>query len=223
MTETLHPQKEQVRGSIGAVRVLLVVVAVAVAAWNLYTVAAAVTARPLLIPTGTSDAYVGATVLPQLLQLDWLDSSHCTDLADGETCHTVSTAVRVGEVPLLIRAVAMAPQLIEALGMIVALLAVRRALQHIARGEPFATEVRAGLRTAAIGLVVGTLLRTALHPVGLVFLVQWWEGMGDGGKAIGMQPAYLSVPLLVGGLVLGCLVAAFRAGARLEEDAVGVI
>ncbi len=221
MLETLD-QRRTGGGRIGAVRVLLVMVAVVVAAWNSYIVAAALTARPLLLPAGGSDAYVGATVLPQVLQLDWLESSHCGDLADGEICHTVSTSVRAEEIPLWIRAVAVTPQLLEAIAIVVALLAVRRALQYIAWGQPFAGQVRAGLRTAAVVLVVGTLVRTALHPVGLALLTQWWDGL-DGGRAIGMQPIYLSVPLLVGGLVLGSLGVAFREGARLQEDVAGVI
>ena len=72
-------------------------------------------------------------------------------------------------------------------------------------------------------LVVGTLVRTALHPVGLALLTQWWDGLDGGRGGIGMQPIYLSVPLLVGGLVLGSLGVAFREGARLQEDVAGVI
>ncbi len=225
MAGTIQRQTRAQGRGVAAVRVLLVLVAAAVAAVAALVLVMTLSARPLIVPPGAHDVYIPATVLPQVIQLEWADSSHCGGLAPGESCAVTGTVVRAEEIPLGIRAVATLPQAIEAIAIVVALLAIRRALQRIAGGTPFAPAVQADLRTAAIALVAGTLTRTALHPVGLVLLMRWWDGLAvEGlGKGAGLQPVHFSWPLLVFGLVIGCLVVAFRAGARLEEDAAGVI
>ena len=62
-------------------------------------------------------------------------------------------------------------------------------------------------------------------------MITWVNQLGDDparmeqhlGIVVSANPIYLNLPLLTTGLVVGCLVVAFREGARLQKDAEGVV
>jgi|GEM_PF-5481676 len=172
-------------------------------------------------------AFVPATILPQVNQLNDLSTGPC---ADG-VCPTIMTPMRVLEVPLGLRALGGAAVSAEAIGMVVALLAAGVVLRGIAAGDAFTARTIDALRVAAGALLAGTLARTLLGLPLPGLIAAWLQSLRADpsfrerqvGTGLGVDPVYVNLSLVTVALITASLVVAFRAGARLERDAVGVI
>jgi len=215
--------------SIRAVRTFVTVVAALYAVWNIgFVIGCGMLAgwTPLQLGSG-NDAFVPATILPPIGQLESTSTASCSS---GE-CPTIDTVMAVTVVPLWIRCVAALTLFVEVAGVLVALAASRRVLGLVSEGRPFDGAVPRALRLAALGLVGGTLLRSALTWPAFAAVITWVNQLGDDparmeqhlGIVVSANPIYLNLPLLTTGLVVGCLVVAFREGARLQKDAEGVV
>jgi hypothetical protein len=214
--------------SIRAVRTFVTVVAVLFAVFNVWWIGCGMLAGWIPLQFGqSSDAYVLATVLPQITQLEVNSGLACS----GAVCHQLTTPMAVTMVPVWIRAVSALAVLMEVVGVLIALVAARRTLALVAAGAPFDDAVPRALRLAALGLVGGTLLRSVLTWPAFLAVVNWVDQLNNDpvrvaqhlGVSVSTNPLYLNLPLLTMGLIVGCLVVAFREGARLEKDAEGVV
>lgn len=149
----------------------------------------------------------------------------------------------LADADLLLRILGALPSLVHGVTVVLAVAWLLRALRGIAQGEPFHAFVVANWRRLAITLLAGGALQGIADVVAQAHLA---AGLGIGAffGALGTfsagQPAasaflggdYDSVSstgaawpleLLLVGLVALALTAAFRAGARLAEDADGVV
>jgi hypothetical protein len=149
----------------------------------------------------------------------------------------------LADADLLLRVLGALPSLIHGVTVVLAVAWLLRALRGIAQGEPFHAFVVSNWRRLAVTLLVGGALQGIADVVAQAHLA---AGLGLGaffgvtGTFFAGQPAastflggeYDSISsagavwpldLLLAGLVALALTAAFRAGARLAEDADGVV
>lgn len=149
----------------------------------------------------------------------------------------------LADADLLLRILGAVPSLVHGVTVVLAVAWLLRALRGIAQGEPFHAFVVANWRRLAITLLVGGLAQGVVDVVAHAYLA---AGLGIGAAfgALGTfsageptAPTFLGadydsvsstgatwpVDLLLAGLVALALTAAFRAGARLAEDADGVV
>ncbi|MBF4620843.1 hypothetical protein [Clavibacter sp. VKM Ac-2542] len=149
----------------------------------------------------------------------------------------------LADADLLLRILGALPSLIHGVTVVFAVAWLLRALRGIAQGEPFHAFVVANWRRLAITLLVGGALQgiadvlaqahlaaglglgatfgalgtfSAGQPAGSEFLGGDYDSISSTGAAWPLE-------LLLAGLVALALTAAFRAGARLAEDADGVV
>lgn len=166
-----------------------------------------------VIPIG-SDAWIPPTALPQLLQLEWWGGDQ---------------RLEVTVIPWWIRLLSVLALAVTAGTAVLALFWTRVIVTRIGRGDPFHPEVPRTLKRIAIVLVSGAILRPVLDMLVAALIHSWWrqwldaqpEGLGAGG--MGFAPPHFPATLFTVGVVAGCLVLAFRVGARLREDAIGVV
>lgn len=167
--------------------------------------------RAFTILTGLSplgpDSWIPPTALPQLLSLDFNGSP--------------DPRLEVTVIPLWLRLLSVLAIVVSAASAAAALWWTRGIVARIGGGEPFHPEVLRSLRAAAIVLTGGALLRPLVDLATIAGLMNW--AGGQRGTSIGLAPPELSLTLLTVGLVAACLLVAFRSGARLAEDAVGVV
>lgn len=159
-------------------------------------------------------AWIPPTVLPQVNQMDLTG---------------IDEPLTVGIVPLPIRLLSVAALLVTSIPAVLALWWSRDILSRIGDGDPFHADVPRILRRITAVLISGALVRPALDVAVIALLVPWWHAWLDsrtgGFQSAGLGTALPHFPLTLFtvGVVAGCLVLAFRVGARLREDAVGVV
>ncbi|MFT2752391.1 hypothetical protein [Clavibacter sp. Sh2088] len=162
-------------------------------------------------------------------------------LADAEPAAGATGAL--ADADLLLRILGALPSLVHGVTAVLAIAWLLRALRGIAQGEPFHAFVVANWRRLAITLLVGgaaqgiaDLASHAYLSAGLGFgalfgaVGTFSAGEPQNSAFLGGDYASISsravtwpVDLLLAGLVALALTAAFRAGARLAEDADGVV
>jgi hypothetical protein len=162
-------------------------------------------------------------------------------LADAEPA--AGATGTLADADLLLRILGALPSLIHGVTVVLAIAWLLRALRGIAQGEPFHAFVVANWRRLAITLLVGGAAQgiadVAAHAylsAGLGFGAlfgavgtfsagepQASAFLGGDYASISSRGATWPVDLLLAGLVALALTAAFRAGARLVEDADGVV
>lgn len=195
--------------ALKAVRAVLRTVAIAVVAWyglRLFVILTGITP----ISVRFADSWVPPTALPQIIQLQ----------VAGEPRLSVLL------IPLGVRLLSALALAVEAAAIVIALSATVRLLNEISTGRPFSRRVQSNLRLTAIALTVGSLLAWAVDFWAVIAVVSWWEGYTpalDASGGVGARPPVLPLALLICGLVAGSVRIAFAEGARLTEDAVGVV
>lgn len=196
-----HPTAPPGRRVVALVRPWLTVLACLVLAWAAF--------RAVVILTGFSplgsNSWVPPTALPQLTQLELGDDPRLT----------------VTVIPWWIRLLSVLAIAVSAASAAAALWLTRRAVARIGEGEPFHPDVVRSLRTIGIVLVGGALLRPLLDVATTAALLSW--AGSQRGMSIGYDFPQVPLTLLTVGLVAGCLQVAFRSGAQLTEEAVGVV
>ncbi len=195
--------------ALKAVRAFLLAAAIAVAAWyglRVFVILTGITPLSLRF----ADSWVPPTALPQIIQLQ----------VAGEP------QLSVLMIPLGVRLLSALALAVEAAAIVIALSATGRLLIEISTGRPFSSRVRSNLRLTAIALTAGSLLAWAVDFWAVIAVVSWWEEYTpalDAGGGVGARPPALPLALLICGLVAGSVRIAFAEGARLTEDAVGVV
>jgi hypothetical protein len=225
---TAVPVRRSWTPSIRAVRAFVTVVVVLLALFNVGLIGCGMLAgwTPLEF-WWPNNAYVQATILPQITQLD----SSAELVCSGTVCHQLAKTMAVTTVPLWIRAVSALAVAVEVVGVMIGLIAARRALGLVAAGTPFDGAVPRALRLAGLGLVGGTMLRSMVTWPAFAAVMAWVDQLNSvpmkdaafHATSVSGFPIYLNLPLLTTGLIVGCMVVAFREGARLQKDAEGVV
>jgi len=145
----------------------------------------------------------------------------------------------LADADLLLRILATVPPVIHAVTVVLAVAWLLRALRGVAQGQPFHGFVVANWRRLSVTLLAGGLAQGAMDTIAYAYLTAHLGFVARSGTASGPDPleSFLGarydeistqlpawpVDLLLAGLVALALTAAFRAGARLVEDADGVI
>ncbi|MBE3078406.1 hypothetical protein [Clavibacter michiganensis] len=145
----------------------------------------------------------------------------------------------LADADLLLRILAAAPPLIHAVTVVLAVAWLLRAIRGVAQGQPFHGFVIVNWRRLAMTLLAGGLAQGCMDTVAYAYLTAHLGFIARSGTGTGADPtqSFLGsrydeiatqlpawpVDLLLAGLVALSLMAAFRAGARLAEDADGVV
>ncbi|MBF4617632.1 hypothetical protein ITJ44_06035 [Clavibacter sp. VKM Ac-2873] len=145
----------------------------------------------------------------------------------------------LGDADLLLRILATAPPLIHAVTVVLAVAWLLRAIRGVAQGQPFHGFVIVNWRRLSVTLLAGGLAQGCMDTVAYAYLTSHLGFIARSGTGTGADPtqSFLGsrydeittqlptwpVDLLLAGLVALSLTAAFRAGARLTEDADGVV
>lgn len=174
----------------------------------------------VLFALGGSDGRLPLSSLPQLLQADLREGTQGT-LADAA---------------LSLRLLAAVPSLVHALTITAAAVLLIGILHRVSLGRPFTGEVLSRWRWLTIVLLAGGVLQ-ALADTGANLYLSTRLGFFGAGFDAEAQAAFLGgdyagigtnvpqwpIPILLAGVVALALGAAFRAGARLEEEVDGVV
>ncbi|WP_440711296.1 hypothetical protein [Herbiconiux sp. YIM B11900] len=220
-TQTVQPTRATRAPLFRVVRVVLLVVAGFVVLGDLMQAFTVVTGR-FLLALGGADPRMPLDSLPQLLQAELREGASGT-LADAD---------------LLLRVLGALPSVLHAVTIAVAVVFLVKALEGIAAGRPFDRRVLVDWRILSIALLAGGIAQgladTAavlylntriglLFGAGLVTPDETDAFLGGDYRAIGTDAPQWPVYLVIGGLVALALTTAFRAGARLEREAEGVV
>jgi hypothetical protein len=203
------------------VRGVLLIVAAFTALSDVVQVITIVTGR-VLFSFGDVDGRLPLSYLPQLLQADLRDGAAGT-LADAD---------------LSLRLLCALPTAVHAATVVLGTVFLLRVLRGIALARPFDAYVLESWRRLSIAVLTGGLVQglidTAastylntriglLFGTGLVNEQQQSAFLGGNYQAVGTNLPQWPVPVIIAGLIATALMAAFRAGARLEEDVDGVV
>lgn len=176
-----------------------------------------------LFALGGADGRLPLSTLPQLLQAELGEGAHGT-LADAA---------------LSLRVISALPSLLNAVTIAVAAILLVGILRKISFGQPFSVWVLKRWRSLTVVLLAGGVLQGLADTAAVVYLstnIGLLFGAGNpsimeardgflGGyySGIGVDLPHWPIPLLLGGIIALALSIAFRAGARLEEEADGVV
>jgi hypothetical protein len=175
-----------------------------------------------VLSLGGADSRMPLDSLPQLLQADLREGASGT-LADAD---------------LLLRVLGALPSVLHAVTIAVAVVFLLRALLGIAAGRPFDRSVLVDWRILSIALLAGGIAQGLADTTAMLYLntrigLLFGAGrvmpdeadafLGGDYQAIGTNLPQWPVYLIIGGLVALALTTAFRAGARLEREAEGVV
>ena len=165
--------------------------------------------------TGDLAAHQPLSALPQILQ---------AELAPGATGDLTDLDLRV-------RLACALPTVINLAIIVLAGLLIAGIIGHIQQGQPFSSAVQRGWQKLASVLVFGGILQSVAATIAVAVLTTLRASQGpDGGGAFGASYAALGFNLpdvpwmfMLLGIIAGALALAFRDGARLEEEVVGVV
>jgi hypothetical protein len=210
IVETAPKQGRLARASA----VLIAVIAVLVALDDLVHVITVSTGR-VLIALGGAEGRLPLSALPQLLQ---------ADLREGTTGYLT-------DAPWGLRLLAASPAAIHAVTVLWAALVLTGILRYIAGAKPFEAPAISGWRHLAFILVIGGALQGladtfAVFEIAHLSTESMFTGkhlLGADYSGIGVNIPQWPILLIVLGIVAGSIAAAFRAGARLQEEALGVV
>ncbi len=158
------------------------------------------------------DAWVPATALPQVLQLDYKVTED--DSAPGD--------IRL--LPLWLRALGSVSIVLFTVMFVMVLRGARLVAQRAMQGAPFAPDIAGRLRTIAVVVLSLALLRV-LVDVGTISGVMTWEPPDERwhSLAVGTNIPSISLSLVIAAIVAGSLASAFERGARLEKETDGLV
>jgi hypothetical protein len=203
------------------VRVILLVVSIVTVFGDL-SLAATTISGHVLIEFGGANGDLPLKDLPLLLQADLSPGGHGT-LASAD---------------LSLRLVAALPSVIHAAAFLFATILLLRALASIRDGAAFRPSALRNWRTLSVVLLVGGIAQGLAATAGWLYLgsrigLLFGTGLvsdhdrdrflGGSYQAIGLNLPQWPTALLIGGVVALALAVAFRAGARFEREADGVV
>jgi len=171
---------------------------------NLATAISVITGR-FLFAFGGADPHLPLTKLPQLLQ------------ADVRPGHTYT----VGDLSIGVRVLCALPSVVAAGTIAFAVILLVGVLGRIAAGRAFEPSVRRRLVLLSAVLVGGGLLQGLLDTAAIAALAVSVDREAVSGLATNLPNWPWA--LIVVGVAVSALGAAFAEGARLKEDAVGVV
>ena len=168
-----------------------------------------------LFVSGGVDGQLPLTHAPQFLQADLREGAHGT-LADASLGLRMACAL---------------PNLIEIAVILAAAVLLFGIVRRIATAAVFTTPVLRRWRALAIVLIGGGLVQGIADTIGTGYLWQHVRGVGPaqtaflGGdyQGIGLAGPNWPIPVILIGVIAATLAIAFRAGADLERQTVGVI
>lgn len=158
------------------------------------------------------DAWVDATALPQVLQLEYTAAEG--DPATGD--------IRL--LPLWLRALGSVSIVLFTVMFIMVLRAARLVAQRAMEGAPFAPDIARRLRTIAVVVLALAVLRVLVDVATISGVVSWeppderWHML-----AVGTDLPSVSLSLVIAAVVAGALASAFDRGARLEKEMDGLV
>ena len=173
-----------------------------------------ITGRALLA-LGGADPRLLAESLPQFLQLEARDG----------------VVLYIEDLPVWVRVLSMAPALVAGVVAFVASLFVVRLVRAIARGDAFGSQPRRALASAGVVCLVGGLLQGVLDTAAVAGLLSLTRSstqvdgtaLTDLYRVMALDVPHWPVQTILVGAVACILLLAFRAGAELQEEAVGVV
>ncbi|MHA7142943.1 MULTISPECIES: DUF2975 domain-containing protein [unclassified Arthrobacter] len=169
----------------------------------------------VLLAFGGAEPRLPLTAMPQIVE---------ATLREGTTGYLV-------DAPFWLRVLGATPAMLYILIALVAALLITRVLRGIAASQPFSSKVRRSLTVLSLVFIIGGVLYGVLDTIAgrTIFEVSSIFGQGDQ-FPLGADYAGLAVDLprwpffmIITGVVSLALSAAFKAGARLEEEADGVV
>lgn len=158
------------------------------------------------------DAWVPATALPQVLQLDYKVTED--DPAPGD--------IRL--LPLWLRALGSVSIVLFTVMLVMVLRGARLVAQRAMQGAPFAPDIAGRLRTIAVVVLSLALLRVLVDVATISGVMSWeppdeqWHSLG-----VGTNTPSISLSLVIAAIVAGSLASAFERGARLEKEIDGLV
>jgi hypothetical protein len=169
----------------------------------------------VLFTSGGADGRLPLSYLPQFLQ---------ADLREGTTGYLI-------DAPLWFRVLCSSPTLIHAVTIVLAAVVFIHILRGIASGRPFAPSVLRDWSRVSVVLIVGGVLQGLVDTVaGVVIFSLANAGRSMGEHPFGADYSGIGVDfpqwpfyMILVGIVAAAIAAAFRSGARLEEEVVGVV
>lgn len=158
------------------------------------------------------NAWVNATALPQVLQLDYKLTED--DPAPGD--------IRL--LPLWLRALGSLSIVLFTVMFVMVLRGARLVGQRAMQGAPFATDIASRLRTIAVVVLSLAILRLLVDVATIAGVMNWeppdeqWHSV-----AVGTNIPSISLSLVIAAIVAGSLASAFERGARLEKEMDGLV
>lgn len=190
---------------------MLQTIAIVAGIWYAMQCAAILTGWTAMMVVPNLHGWVPPTALPQINQLEIAGMDRLT----------------IDVVPYGIRVLGASAVACEGVALVYAVILVRRITVLISGGRPFDPRVSVAMARVSVVLVAGSILRGVLDVVTISAVHSWFETLvvehiHAAGGSLSTSPEF-PLALFVCGAVAGCLVVAFREGARLQEDAVGVV
>lgn len=158
------------------------------------------------------NAWVNATALPQVLQLDYQLTED--DPAPGD--------IRL--LPLWLRALGSVSIVLFTVMYVMILRGARLVAQRAIQGAPFALDIAGRLRTIAVVVLSLAILRVLVDVATIAGVMNWeppdehWHSL-----AVGTNIPSISLSLVIAAIVAGSLASAFERGARLEKEMDGLV
>jgi hypothetical protein len=201
-------------------RALIAVAAGLAALVSLIQAVTTLTGRTLLT-FGGADGSLSLTHLEQVIYAQPADGS----------------AVHLSEADLAFRVLSALPSVLQAITFVAAAVALLPILKAVSSGSPFAPTVLRNWRRVALALVGGGVLQGLADTAAVVYLSTHLGLLGavplspaERAEFLGGQYSVVSVDIphwpimtILAGIIAFTLMLAFRAGSRLERDAVGIV
>jgi hypothetical protein len=169
----------------------------------------------VLFTFGGADGRLPLTHLPQILQ---------ADLREGATGYLT-------DVPVWLRLLCASPAVTHALTIAIAAVFFIQIVRRIAAAHPFAPQVLRNWPKVSLVLIAGGILQGVMDTVaGVVIFTLASSGTPPGEDLLGADYSGIGTDLpqwpffmILLGIVAAAVSTAFRSGARLEEEVVGVV
>lgn len=164
---------------------------------------------------GGADGRLPLSYLPQLLQ---------ADLREGETGYLT-------DAPLWLRLLCASPAVLHAITIALAAVVIIQIVRRIASAQPFAKSVLRNWTRLSLVLIVGGIVQGIVDTIaGSTIFGLSASGMAGGDHPLGADYSAIGTNfpqwpffMILLGIVAAAIATAFRSGARLEEEAVGVV
>lgn len=158
------------------------------------------------------DAWVNATALPQVLQLDY------------KVTEDDPTGADIRLLPLWLRVLGSGSIVLFTVMFVMVLRGARLVAKRAMQGAHFAPDIAGRLRTIAVAVLSLAVLRVLVDVATISGVISWeppderWHSL-----AVGTNIPSISLSLVIAAIVAGSLASAFERGARLEKEMDGLV